>query len=477
MKAKQVLRAIVLLVLVLPINLLPRSAKAQEPEPRIYNVTTTEDLYDGIPNDICAGWVGPNPGDYGPCSLRAALTEAIFTYREPRFIDIKLPPGTYKLTITESPFDPPAPDGSDHIHYGDLDLIKTPNGDAPNTVRIEGTGGPENPSIIDANFIDRVLEVGEGRTLYLKNLIIKNGLVEGENANEARGGGIRLGYNSTLYLTNVRMTNNTVNCAPTSCYSQGGAISSENANLSLMNVELDHNNAEGSSAIYFWDGNPGPGYSFWFQVDNSTIHHNSTDYQTIHLQGRLFLNNTTMTDNLHPRPTSSDDPTEILVHKEAWIQNSTILISGSGDLVAGNGTTTFRNSILINTTGHQSGSKICSPNIYSNHITRGGNIFSDDSCSPDAALGDLVRTYSETRLGPLMNNGGPTPTIALLAGSPAINRLAGECRINYLSGDEIVEGRLTSDQRGEPRDDGRCDTGAFEGVVSLFTLQLPILLK
>jgi hypothetical protein len=76
-----------------------------------------------------------------------------------------------------------------------------------------------------------------------------------------------------------------------------------------------------------------------------------------------------------------------------------------------------------------------------------------------------------------MNNGGPTPTIALLAGSPAINRLAGECRINYLSGDEIVEGRLTSDQRGEPRDDGRCDTGAFEGVVSLFTLQLPILLK
>lgn len=52
MKAKQVLRAIVLLVLVLPISLLPRSAKAQNPEPRIYNVTTTEDLYDGIPNDI-----------------------------------------------------------------------------------------------------------------------------------------------------------------------------------------------------------------------------------------------------------------------------------------------------------------------------------------------------------------------------------------------------------------------------------------
>ena len=68
-------------------------------------------------------------------------------------------------------------------------------------------------------------------------------------------------------------------------------------------------------------------------------------------------------------------------------------------------------------------------------------------------------------LGPLKNNGGPTQTLALVAGSPAID--AGDpngCRDN--SG-----ALLQTDQRGFPRhvdgnNDGtaRCDIGAVEGV-------------
>ena len=68
-------------------------------------------------------------------------------------------------------------------------------------------------------------------------------------------------------------------------------------------------------------------------------------------------------------------------------------------------------------------------------------------------------------LGPLKNNGGPTQTHALVAGSPAIDAgNPGGCRDN--SG-----ALLQTDQRGFPRNvdgnsDGtaRCDIGAVEGV-------------
>ena len=76
----------------------------------------------------------------------------------------------------------------------------------------------------------------------------------------------------------------------------------------------------------------------------------------------------------------------------------------------------------------------------------------------------------EQILGPLKNNGGPTQTHALVAGSPAIDAgNPGGCQDN--SG-----ALLQTDQRGFPRDvdgngDGtaRCDIGAVEGVGSAAT--------
>jgi len=60
----------------------------------------------------------------------------------------------------------------------------------------------------------------------------------------------------------------------------------------------------------------------------------------------------------------------------------------------------------------------------------------------------------------LENNGGPTPTIALLPGSPAINAIAiGDCV-------DQNNQRVTTDQRGfgrpAPADPSHCDTGAYE---------------
>ncbi len=78
------------------------------------------------------------------------------------------------------------------------------------------------------------------------------------------------------------------------------------------------------------------------------------------------------------------------------------------------------------------------------------NIDSDGSCFPAPGAGSIT---ADPLLGPLLNNGGPTMTHALLTGSPALNIAdGGPC--NELSG---------VDQRGLPRPSGgACDLGAFE---------------
>lgn len=76
----------------------------------------------------------------------------------------------------------------------------------------------------------------------------------------------------------------------------------------------------------------------------------------------------------------------------------------------------------------------------------GHNLASDGSC-PFRRPGDLPDT--NPLLGPLANNGGPTDTLALLPGSPAIN--AGGSA-----------GCPATDQRGVPRPPGHCDVGAFQ---------------
>jgi hypothetical protein len=87
----------------------------------------------------------------------------------------------------------------------------------------------------------------------------------------------------------------------------------------------------------------------------------------------------------------------------------------------------------------------------------GYNLSSDDGGGYLTAPGDLTNT--DPRLGPLQDNGGPTETMALLAGSPAID--AGD---NALAVDANGQ-PLTTDQRGVPFariQGGTVDIGAFE---------------
>ena len=81
----------------------------------------------------------------------------------------------------------------------------------------------------------------------------------------------------------------------------------------------------------------------------------------------------------------------------------------------------------------------------------GGNVISSTAGTCSGFAGDTVS--SNPKIGQLANNGGPTKTVALLAGSPAIDH---------------TNGCFAFDQRGVDRGldpDGRCDSGAYERVL------------
>jgi hypothetical protein len=84
-------------------------------------------------------------------------------------------------------------------------------------------------------------------------------------------------------------------------------------------------------------------------------------------------------------------------------------------------------------------------------VSNGYNVESPgDTCGFDPDGTDQVNVSADDlKLGPLQDNGGPTMTHALGAGSVAIDQIP------------AVDCEVTEDQRGFPRD-SMCDVGAFE---------------
>ena len=110
-----------------------------------------------------------------------------------------------------------------------------------------------------------------------------------------------------------------------------------------------------------------------------------------------------------------------------------------GGIYTTNGTVTLNNSIIA--------SSPFGNNAFGSVVDGGHNLSSDESCN-FSAPGSLNNT--DPKLGPLADNGGPTPTQALLMRSSAIDAAdSSSCP--------------PTDQRGAPRPSGpACDIGAYE---------------
>lgn len=117
--------------------------------------------------------------------------------------------------------------------------------------------------------------------------------------------------------------------------------------------------------------------------------------------------------------------------------------ANGGGVAGGGGTFILKNSLL--STNQPGG------NGYGLIMDGGYNLSSDASL----ALGSTDFLNANPRLGSLTNNGGPTLSMALLPGSPALNRIP--------PGGDLP----ATDQRGVPRPvDGKGDIGAYEFELS-----------
>jgi hypothetical protein len=130
---------------------------------------------------------------------------------------------------------------------------------------------------------------------------------------------------------------------------------------------------------------------------------------------------------------------------------------------------TLFNSILSNSSGGSdlAGQMIAGAHINSASVGGSNNlVMSSDLGNTTLGLGVITAT-TDPNLGPLQDNGGPTPTLALSSTSSAFG--AGNTNVPNLPG---------TDQRGLPRlNNGRLDLGAFEVQVPTFSkrqLQHPV---
>jgi hypothetical protein len=172
---------------------------------------------------------------------------------------------------------------------------------------------------------------------------------------------------------------------------------------------------------------------------------NNTGY-TIGMLGLGFgdvdVINNTFTNNSGPSSTVLADNAVVRLVHNTFSGNST-----SGDFQGGaftgftGSSSTWTNNLLVNNTGPLGQCRV-------NNATSGGNLmYPLDGACVFAAPTD--RASADPRLTAPADHGGPTFTMELGSGSPAID-----------VGDP--SGCAPIDQRGLPRDGTRCDIGAFE---------------
>ena len=260
-------------------------------------------------------------------------------------------------------------------------------------------GGSANITVSGNNAV-RVFEVRSGAKLTLNNLTLANG-------RGAAGGGIA--NQGALTVTNSTLSGNSA------FYSGGGGIWNNGGTVIFTNSTLSGNSSIWhGGGIYNWNGGT-------LTVTNSTLSGNSVtdlDYASgggiASYGGTLTVTNSTLSGN-------------------------SAGAGRGGGIESYGGSATLKNTIVANS---PSGGN-CSVTI-----TNGGyNLDSDGSCGFGTANNSLSGV--DPKLGPLADNGGPTKTHALLAGSPAIDK-----------GNSFG---ATTDQRGVSRPQGAAsDIGAFE---------------
>jgi CSLREA domain-containing protein len=386
---------------------------------------------------------------------------------------------TYNLTIENS-----IPPGEDEAAEGDLDVT--------DPVRITHAG--KGRAKVDANGIDRVFHLLEGGSTTFKKVVITGGesgppiggggvlseaadltlrrsAVNG-NRNESMGsygGGILLvGPDPDLSVVRSSIRDNF------SDNDSGGLEASDTGSILIKRSKIVGNDAEqDGGGVYLYSESS-------MRIVQSTISGNTAaDGQGggVNLFNPLTIDRSTVADNTATAvgggiAVDSGDAVLSIVNSTVAGNHSDFegggIANPQGDVTA-NAVTVVRNSADAAGGGLTYGtaapgfeiqnslvalnSAPFAPDCFADPLdpfdSGGHNLIGDDSdCPGFDATGDFVN--SNPKLGRLKNNGGPTQTVALKKGSPAINKAD-------------KQAAPKKDQRGVKRGKKR-DIGAYERV-------------
>jgi len=328
----------------------------------------------------------------GTCDSDCSLREAV------RAVDagsggdtIAIPAGRFRLSIPGV--------GEDAAATGDLDLTKS--------VTITGAGARQ--TLIDGSGIDRVFDVASGVTALIADVTVTGGLVAGD------GGGIASAGTLTLLRDTI-----SGNEALLSGNHAGGGVDSA-AILTVTQSTISGNRAYNGGGIEF---------TGTAMIADSTIAGNRA--------GGLGSNG-------GGGGISGSAGSSLGLTGSTVADNHAFNGAGSGGGI-NVPAVTLKSSIVANNRAHEANGSASYVDNCSHAETSSGRNLSDGHDCGLTATGD--RQDADPRLGPLQDNGGPTDTEALQAGSPAID-----------AGDTC--GAL--DQRGTTRPRGTgCDIGPYE---------------
>lgn len=312
---------------------------------------------------------------------------------------------------------------------------------------IEGPGA--QLLTIDGNGASRIISNDTGAVTTIRGIRFTRGNGTGA-ANTGRGGAI---YNNggTLVLERLVLQANTA--------ANGGAVNNANtAALSIIDCHFIDNSATSSGgALQNFSTST-------LLVSGSTFSGNTaattaTGGGAAQLNGTATIVNSTFSGNFATVGSGGaifSNGLRLLIVNSTFTGNSAANNAGGVHRASATPALFLRNSLFAGNTGGTE------PDVSSVGIitSLGNNLVGVAGATAGFILSDLLNTPAG--LAPLADNGGPTPTHALLAGSAAID--AGQaCILDRSCASENLDFDLITDQRGLVRSAGSgVDIGAFE---------------
>ncbi len=276
------------------------------------------------------------------------------------------------------------------------------------------------------------------------------------------GGGICNWDNGTVTVTGSTLSGNHAEVRGGAIFNRAGS-SSWCGTITIINSTLDGNSAVGpGGGIY-----TGP-YGGTFTIDNSTFadNHSDADGGAIYSIGWFLGSSSTTIANSTFCGNSAAGSGGAIYNGSLGctlaISNCTLTANnaatGGGIFSLSAHTTALTSTILAGNGGNTVSPDLDGAADLSNSLigdATGSTLLEAPFGAPDVdgnLIGGLEHGIIDPRLAPLDDNGGPTPTMALLPGSPAINMGSNPTGLTY-------------DQRGDgfPRTVGfATDIGAYE---------------